>query len=255
MHHQNSCKDREQIDHQLRLALRYSCPSETNTPNISFDHLFTCLLTRVFQTETSSTQSFYEKHQNAFIHQVTVLPWLPSANKCQEKWPKFTTQSLWGTWAMWFTVRGKRPVSQQQIVQVWVAVCWHWIRANSGSDMRPREGSDSLGLRHLLCGCVCVCSCVCLWVCVLVQRKMTWLYSERMPWWLVCSTNGASLRGHTKTIFSNNLVCILRHKHIFVHLIVLITKIIWIHFTWKYTISAFLLQNVKFISALLAVSL
>ncbi len=178
MHHQNSCKDREQIDHQLRLALRYSCPSETNTPNISFDHLFTCLLTRVFQTETSSTQSFYEKHQNAFIHQVTVLPWLPSANKCQEKWPKFTTASLWGTWAMWFTVRGKRPVSQQQIVQgmsrsvLALNQSKQWIchEATRGFWLTRSEAPVLWVYVH-----VCVCACVYLWVCVLVQCKMTWL--------------------------------------------------------------------------------
>lgn len=205
MHHQNSCKDREQIDHQLRLALRCSCPSETNTPNISFDHLFTCLLTRVFQTETSSTQSFYEKHQNAFIHQVTVLPWLPSANKCQEKWPKFTTQSLWGTWAMWFTVRGKRPASQQQIVEgmsrsvlaLNQSKQWIWHEATRGFWLTRSEAPA-------LWVCLCVFMCLLVGLCV-GAKKMAGLYSEWMPCWLVCTTNGAWVRGRTKTIFRNNL--------------------------------------------------
>lgn len=187
-HRQNSCKDREQIDHQPRLALRYSCPSETNTPNISSDHLFTCLLTGALQTETSSTQSFYEKHRNAFIHPVAALPWLPSANKCQEKWPKFTSESPGNT----------RDVVGDEGKAARVSTTN--VRGTSPSVLAPyqstrriwHEGMRAFWLTRSEAPVLWVYVFMCLLValCVGARSGMTRLYSGWMLWRLGSTTNG-----------------------------------------------------------------
>lgn len=130
----------------------------------------------------------------------------------KKKLPKFTTASLWGTWAMWFTVRGNRPVSQQQIVQ---GMSRSVLALNQSKQWICHEATRGFWLTRSEAPVLWVYVRVCVSMCLLVGLCVGAMQNDLTLFWvdaMVISVHNKWCMGlgHIKTILVAIYLCNLK---------------------------------------------